>query len=427
MLRFYINVNDGVCFEDAVYGYTDANWKDKLTSYNGQTITYDEIGNPLTYRDGIAFTWQHGRELATFSKAGTNATYHYNDSGIRVKKVVNGVETEYYLNGSTILTQITGDDRLDFLYDDTESLLGFLYDGESYYYVKNLQGDIIGILDSNGSQVVEYAYDAWGKAELVSGTMSSTLGHLNPFRYRGYYYDEESGLYYLNSRYYDPETCRVINADGLIYAKEALPTNLYKYCDNNPINNIDLDGYWTFGFNANINALFGIGISYSIGVYWDGYGNLVVQTSNSDFTDDSGGFGLFSIGAGIATQATVVDTVYDLEGTGLSIGGSIGAPAYLGVDVLFLGDNANIGSNPNAYPQGLECNVGIGAGIDGHAFRTQTHTISGHLRSLVDQVDAEIGLTPQENQILLNAVKTHPNYTYADVKRAANYYFPLKI
>lgn len=94
---------------------------------------------------------------------------------------------------------------------------------------------------------------------------------------------------------------------------------------------------------------------------------------------------------------------------------------------MFLGDNANIGSNPNAYPQGLGCNIGIGAGIDGHALRTQTHTISGHLRSLVDQVDAEIGLSQQENQILLNAVKTHPNYTNADVKRAANYYFPLKI
>ena len=275
--------------------------------------------------------------------------------------------------------------------------------------------------------VVEYLYNACGQEVGRGGSMWQTLGALNPFRYRGYYYDTESGLYYLNSRYYDPEIGRFLNADGLIYAKEALPTNLYKYCDNNPINSIDLDGYWTFGFNININAIFGIGISYSIGVYWDGYGNLVVQTSNCDFTDESGGFGLFTIGAGIATQATVVDTVYDLEGTGLSIGGSIGAPVYLGADALFLGDNANIGSNPNAYPQGLECNVGIGAGIDGHALRTQTHTISGHLRSLVDQVDAEIGLTPQENQILLNAVKTHPNYTYADVKRAANYYFPLKI
>ena len=423
-----LTVSEDCVDHEVVYGYGDANWKDKLTSFNGQTITYDEIGNPLTYRDGMSFTWQHGRELAGFTKAGTTATYSYDDSGIRTKKVVNGVTTEYYLNGSTILTQISGDDRLDFLYDDAGSLLGLKWNGTAYWYVKNLQGDIIGILDSDGTKVVNYVYDAWGQVSL-GGTPWNwvALGELNPFRYRGYYYDTESGLYYLNSRYYDPEIGRFLNADGLIYAKEALPTNLYKYCDNNPINSIDLEGYWTFGFNININAIFGIGISYSIGVYWDGYGNLVVQTSNCDFTDESGGFGLFTIGAGIATQATIVDTVYDLEGTGLSIGGSIGAPVYLGADALFLGDNANIGSNPNAYPQGLECNVGIGAGIDGHALRTQTHTISGHLRSLVDQVDAEIGLTPQENQILLNAVKTHPSYTYADVKRAANYYFPLKI
>ena len=93
---------------EIVYGYDDANWKDKLTSFNGQAITHDEIGNPLTYRDGMSFTWQHGRELPSFSKAGTTATYSYNDSGNRTKKVVNGAETEYYLNGSTILTQITG-------------------------------------------------------------------------------------------------------------------------------------------------------------------------------------------------------------------------------------------------------------------------------------------------------------------------------
>ena len=186
---------------EVVYGYGDANWKDKLTSFNGQTITYDEIGNPLSYRDGMAFTWQHGRELASFSKAGTTATYSYNDSGIRTKKVVNGVTTEYYLNGSTILTQITGDERLDFLYDDAGSLLGLKWNGTAYYYIKNLQGDIIGILDSDGTKVVNYVYDAWGQVSL-GGTPWNwvALGELNPFRYRGYYYDTESGLYYLNSR-----------------------------------------------------------------------------------------------------------------------------------------------------------------------------------------------------------------------------------
>ena len=151
-----LTVSEDYVDHEVIYGYGDANWKDKLTSFDGQDITYDEIGNPLTYRDGMSFTWQHGRELAGFTKAGTTASYHYNDSGIRTQKVVNGVTTEYYLNGSTILTQITGNDRLDFLYDDAGSLLGLKWNGQSYYYVKNLQGDIIGILDSDGNQVVEY-------------------------------------------------------------------------------------------------------------------------------------------------------------------------------------------------------------------------------------------------------------------------------
>ena len=231
--------------DEILYEYEDTNWKDKLTSYDGQTITYDEIGNPLSYRDGMSFTWQHGRELVGFSKVGTSASYSYDANGIRIEKVVNGVATEYYLNGSTILTQITGDDRLDFLYDDAGSLLGLKWNGQSYYYVKNLQGDIIGILDSDGSEVVSYKYDVWGKELHVGGAKASTLGVLNPFRYRGYYYDTESGLYYLNSRYYDPETGRFINADELIDTREPQGYNLFQYCGNNPVNRMDSAGvFW---------------------------------------------------------------------------------------------------------------------------------------------------------------------------------------
>ena len=239
---------------EVVYGYGDANWKDKLTSFNGQAITYDEIGNPLTYRDGMAFTWQHGRELASFSKAGTTATYSYNDSGIRTKKVVNGVETEYYLNGSTILTQITGDERLDFLYDDSECLFGLRWNGQNYYYFRNLQGDIIGILDSDGNQVVEYVYDAWGQEVGRGGTMWQTLGERTPFRYRGYYYDTESGLYYLNSRYYDPEISRFLNADAILIGMAFRGLNLF-ICNNNPVNCDDSTGnYPGYHYQTRYNA-----------------------------------------------------------------------------------------------------------------------------------------------------------------------------
>ena len=153
--------------------------------------------------------------------------------------------TEYYLNGSTILTQITGNDRLDFLYDDTGSLLGLKWNGQSYYYVKNLQGDIIGILDSDGKQVVEYVYETWGQFAVSYGSMAATLGEFNPFRYRGYYYDTESGLYYLNSRYYDSEIGRFLNADRVISGsgKSIHGLNLFIYCLSNPVNLIDNTGY----------------------------------------------------------------------------------------------------------------------------------------------------------------------------------------
>ncbi|MDY3990003.1 MAG: RHS repeat-associated core domain-containing protein, partial [Massilioclostridium sp.] len=165
--------------------------------------------------------------------------YQYNDGGIRTQKTVNGVTTNYYLNGSTILSQVTGSDQMDFYYDDTGNLIGFSLNGASYYYVKNLQNDIIGILDSNGNQVVSYVYDSWGKLISTSGSLAETVGVQNPFRYRGYYYDVESEMYYLNSRYYDPIISRFVNSDGLILLTNSLlaisDKNLYEYCNNNPI------------------------------------------------------------------------------------------------------------------------------------------------------------------------------------------------
>ena len=226
------------------YAYEDSNWKDKLTRYNGQAVTYDEIGNPLTYRDGMSLTWQNGRQMAALTKGSTSMSFKYDDSGIRTQKTVNGTTTQFYLNGSDILTQITGSERLDFFYDDAGDLLGFKYGGNNYYYIRNLQSDVIGILDSAGTQVVSYVYDSWGKLASISGSAKDTIGVKNPFRYRGYYYDTESGLYYLNSRYYDPEIGRFLNADGILGADiDIAKYNLFRYCGNNPVNYVDPQGY----------------------------------------------------------------------------------------------------------------------------------------------------------------------------------------
>ena len=242
--------------QTVAYGYGDMNWKDKLTSYDGTEITYDAIGNPLSYL-GKTLTWQNGRQLASLNDTDLTVNYAYDDSGIRIQKTVNETETKFYLNGTVILTQMTGNERMDFLYDEAGDLLGFKYDGNSYYYIRNLQSDITGILNSAGEQIVSYAYDAWGKLLSVAGSAADTIGKKNPFRYRGYYYDTETGLYYLNSRYYNPEIGRYLNADKAIpgVGGDIRGYNLFSYCMNNPINMSDPNGQWPKWIQGVANAV----------------------------------------------------------------------------------------------------------------------------------------------------------------------------
>ena len=188
------------------YTYGNTEWKDLLTGFNGDSITYDAIGNPLAYRDGYSFTWQNGRQLATTTNGTNSYSYTYNADGCRTSKTVNGTKTDYYWLGSKLQAQKTGSEYIIFLYDENGSAYGFLVKNGSseayYYYIFNVQGDVIGIINSNGTQVVSYEYSAWGEILSVTGTAASTIGQKNPLRYRGYYYDTETGFYYLQSRYY---------------------------------------------------------------------------------------------------------------------------------------------------------------------------------------------------------------------------------
>ena len=222
------------------YSYSDANWKDKLTYYNGQAITYDEIGNPLTYEDKTLY-WQ-GRQLRAIEGSWGVSYYQYNDSGIRTQKGISGNVTNYYLNGDQVVREVSPYDTLDYFYDDNNNLFSFKLNGTEYYYIRNGQNDIIGILDAAGNQVVSYVYDTWGNILSITGSLASTVGAMNPYRYRGYRYDWDTGLYYLNSRYYNPQWGRFINADAFVTG-ELLGTNLFAYCNNNPVNNVDPSGY----------------------------------------------------------------------------------------------------------------------------------------------------------------------------------------
>ena len=198
--------------ETVTYTYGDANWRDKLTAVNGSTIRYDAIGNPLS--DGTwTYTWQNGRQLQKMQKSGVTAEFVYNADGLRVQKTVNGVVTKYTLHGKNVVHMKHGDDELHFFYDAQNRPAVVVYNNVPYAYVKNLQGDVIAILDAAGNVVVSYVYDAWGAPIGKSGSMAETLGTVQPFRYRGYVFDEETGLYYLRSRYYNAERCRFVNAD----------------------------------------------------------------------------------------------------------------------------------------------------------------------------------------------------------------------
>ena len=239
---YYTEGAPGTPVETVAYTYGDANWKDKLTAYDGKAITYDAIGNPLTY-DGWTYTWKAGRMLHSLVKSGTNAQFAYDHNGQRVKKTVNGVVTEYTLMGKDIVHLKKGADELHFYYDAQGKPGMIRYNGEYYYYLYNLQGDVIAIIDDYANQVMEYQYDPWGKPLMSWGTMEDTLGKLNPFRYRGYVYDEETGLYYLRSRYYNPEWGRFVNCDNVMGTVSCLVShNLCLYCNNNPIIYFDRDG-----------------------------------------------------------------------------------------------------------------------------------------------------------------------------------------
>ena len=243
----------------ASYNYSSGSWGDLLTSYWGNSITYDGVGNPLTWGDYGELTWQ-GRRLMSYSdsESGDDYSYTYNADGIRTSKTVNGVKHTYHLSGTQILSEEWTDrwnrHVMVYIYDAAGQPIGMSHfqDGtlvDTYLYEKNIQGDVVAVYEYDGDLVVRYAYNAWGAvSETEYGSEydeSSFAVECNPFRYRGYYYDTETDLYYLNSRYYDPAVGRFLNADGVDFLgtdEGLLSYNLFAYCLNDPVNRTDDSG-----------------------------------------------------------------------------------------------------------------------------------------------------------------------------------------
>ena len=240
------------------YTYGDSTWKDLLTGFGELTYTYDEIGNVIrtenTRTEEVTeYSWSKGRRLEKIERGTEKTEYTYNRDGIRIGKSVQGGNVRYIVDGTKILKQIgTGAGKtLEFYYDAGGELVGFRYEGSDYYYGKNVQGDVTELY-RNGVLIATYEYDAWGKlislrdanGTAIADRMDSAhAAAVNPIRYRGYYYDVETRLYYVSSRYYDPETCRFINADSQLNTSlGVLGCNMFAYCLNNPVNMADYSG-----------------------------------------------------------------------------------------------------------------------------------------------------------------------------------------
>ena len=187
--------------------------------------------------------WEKGRQLKSITnEEGTTVTYTYDVNGLRTSKTVGNETTSYVYENGKLLREVTGNEVIDFIYG-SEGIIGFRCMASNsdpdkaprYLYRKNLFGDVTEIYNEAGTIVGKYSYTAFGVCtkELDTNGIATT----NPIRYRGYYYDEESELYYLQTRYYDPEIGRFIIIDDTEYLNAEIINglNLYVYCLNNPI------------------------------------------------------------------------------------------------------------------------------------------------------------------------------------------------
>ena len=163
----------------------------------------------------------------------------YNTSGLRTRRISDDKTYSYIYAGDKLMRMTVGDDILDFSYDANGAPLTMTCNGTVYYYITNLQGDVMSLERADGGSGAQYAYDAWGNIIAMMGT----LAELNPLRYRGYVYDQETGFYYLQSRYYDPVVGRFISADAYISTgRGTIGCNMFAYCNKNPALNTDQTG-----------------------------------------------------------------------------------------------------------------------------------------------------------------------------------------
>ena len=359
------------------FGYTDVAHPDRLTSYNGKAITYNDNGGVASY-DGWDYTWTKGKLSRIKKNMGNSSraiigpglapsktyTFGYNGLGQRISQnysyfflgdsiipVQQGEITAYNKSfsydhaGRLVAENIdktfygvgTESSKIVYLYDES-GIIGMQYTNSTtattntYYFLRNLQGDVIAIYDTTGNKVVEYSYDAYGNCTINSSTTNYPLAHANPIRYRGYYYDEATKLYYLNARYYNPQWRRFISPDDTAYLNPETPNglNLYCYCGNDPVNYADPSGRFA------ISATFGIGALIAITVTSMIIGGVVQLTSNALAGETGSDLWRGVAGAAFGTGANALALCLAMPtgGASLFIAAGVSTVVQTGVDTI---------------------------------------------------------------------------------------------
>ena len=309
-----------------------------MRSYT-ETNSYDDLGNPKTYR-GYTATWDVGRYLQTYK----DTRFSYDGRGRRRAK--GEIKFNYDANDRLIKQS----DGLEFIYD-ASGVAGVVYQGNTYFYQKDIFNNIAKILDANGNIIVQYVYNAWGKYKVLNANGQEIdksddghIGNKNPFRYRSYYFDTETELYYLKSRYYDPELGRFITIDDISYLDPETINglNLYAYCGNNPVINVDSTGHapWWSWLISVLQVLGGIALCFVPGAQGVGVSLIV-----------GGGLGLISnavspiIGQAIGGASSIANG-WGAFSTGMSMLG-LGIPGLIGGIGLMLVGGATMAFGAN--------------------------------------------------------------------------------
>jgi len=359
------------------YEYSE-DWLDQLASYDiifygtpaSHNFTYDAQGNPITI-DNFAFNgteYDHanlewdGRQLSSISILNEYdvevhaISYAYNDSGYRTSKTIDSETVCYTLIDDKVIYETNGTYAITFTYDYDGKIISFSYDPNinvsndeaEYFYLRNQQGDITHILDASGNTIVKYRYDAYGNIiDIQDTSQNDIVSSINPYTYRGYRFDSEIRMYYLNSRYYVPEIGRFLNSDGLLgQIGDLQSTNMYAYCANNPVMHTDSTGYW-FGLDDAIAFLVG-GVAGVVG-------QLISDVIKLAITGEWQGTWESYVGSFIGYGIGAVSTLYLGPAAGFAIGGGLSTFASQGLEKWTGSDDRTWGE--------ILLNTGVSAGI----------------------------------------------------------------